>query len=142
MRWEILAWGLTKEEDDEKERSSVPDLEIMDAVPDVSEKRLDMDWSGPDIAILFGTAWSGTEAKERELSKVHAVDCGHVIWLRRLNDGIDAAVTWLALMAAPDSEKKDVSDDAEVAKAALVGTYVKEWPWLSSGSGSEGTAVA
>jgi hypothetical protein len=78
---------------------------------------------------------------------VHADDCGHVISLRSWNDGIDAGVAWLALMAAPDSEKKDVSDDIEAAagvstKAAVVGMYMKECPWLSSGSGPEATAVA
>jgi hypothetical protein len=51
-------------------------------------------------------------------------------------------------MAAPESEKYDVSEDAaadlgEWSKAAAEdGTYVKEWPWLSSGRGSDATAAA
>jgi hypothetical protein len=91
--------------------------EIVDTDPDVSEKRPDVDWTGPDMDSLGGAAWSGTAAKDRELSKVHAADGGHVSSLNRRNDGIDADVARLALMAAPDREKKDGSDDIAAAVA-------------------------
>lgn len=119
----------------DKEWSSGPDMngrsegvpEIVDVEPDVSENRPDVNWTGPDMESLGGAAWRGTAEKDRELSKVHAVDGGHVSSLKRRNDGIDADVAGLALMAAPDREKNDDSDDvaADVwgwSKAAPDGT--------------------
>jgi hypothetical protein len=98
--------------------------EMVDAEPDVSENRPDVNWTGPDMESLGGAAWRGTAAKDRELSNVHAVDCGHVISFNARNDGIDADVAGLALMAAPDREKNDDSDDV----AAAVGGWSKAAP--------------
>jgi len=131
MSFDTLDFCLADDEMD-RERSSGPDMngrpdggpEMVDAVPDVSEKRPDMNWSGPDMDSLGGAGWSGAAAKDRELSKVHAVDGGHVISLNRWNDGIDADVARLALMAAPDKEKKDGSD----AIAAAIGGWSKPAP--------------
>jgi hypothetical protein len=78
--------SLAVEEADEA-RSSMPSMngwsekrsEAVEADPDASEKRPDVAWSGPDMDSLGGAAWmSGAAAKERELSKVQAVDGGHV----------------------------------------------------------------
>ena len=101
--------------------------EMVDAEPDASEKRPDVNWTGPDMDSVRGGARRGTAAKDRELSNVHAVDCGHVSSLNMRNDGIDPDVARLALMAAPDREKNDDSDDvaADVwgwSKAAPDGT--------------------
>ena len=131
MSFDTLDFCLADDEMD-RERSSGPDMngrpdggpEMVDVEPDVSEKRPDMNWSGPDMDSLGGAGWSGAAAKDRELSKVHAVDGGHVISLNRWNDGIDADVARLALMAAPDKEKKDGSD----AIAAAVGGWSKTAP--------------
>jgi hypothetical protein len=129
--FETLDCCLTDDEMD-KERSSGPDMngrpdggpEMVDAEPDVSEKRPDVNWTGPDMDSLGGAGWSGAAAKDRELSKVHAVVGGHVSSLNRWNDGIDADVARLALMAAPDREKNDGSDDI----AAAVGGWSKPAP--------------
>ena len=98
--------------------------EVVDPEPDVSKNRSDVNWTGPDMESLGGAAWRGTAAKDRELSNVHAVDCGHVISFNARNDGIDADVSGLALMAAPDREKNDDSDDV----AAAAGGWSKAAP--------------
>ena len=47
---------------------------------------------------LGGGTWKGKAAKEHDLSKVHAVDGGHISSLNRQNDGMDADVARLALI--------------------------------------------
>jgi len=54
---------------------------VVDAEPDVSENRPDVNWTGPDMESGGGAAWSGTAVKDRELSNMHALDSGHVISL-------------------------------------------------------------
>jgi len=54
---------------------------VVDAEPDVSENRPDVNWTGPDMESGGGAAWSGTAVKDRELSNMHAIDSGHVISL-------------------------------------------------------------
>jgi hypothetical protein len=47
----------------------------------VSKKGWDMNWTDPDMDNLGGTTWRGTAAKDHDLSKVHAIDDGHIISL-------------------------------------------------------------
>jgi hypothetical protein len=49
---------------------------VVDAEPDVSENRPDVNMESRGDA-----AWSGTAVKDRELSNMHANDSGHVISL-------------------------------------------------------------
>ena len=115
-------------------------LEIVDTVPDESKK-----W--PEKDNLVGWAWSGAAAEEHELLTVHTDDCGSINSLSMRNDGIDDDVAWLALMAAPNKEKKGVFDESTLAigdlsKATAIGTYLKECPWMSPSTGSDETAGA
>ena len=115
-------------------------LEIVDRVLDESKKCLDKD----DLA---GVAWSGASAKEHVFLTMHADDCAPLNSLSRRNSGIDDDVAWLALMAAPDKEKKGIFDESTLAiedlsKATDIGTYLKECPWMSPGTGSDETAGA
>ena len=48
---------------------------------------------------LGGAAWRGMAMKDHDLSKVHVVNDSHTISLNRQNDGIDANIARLALMA-------------------------------------------
>lgn len=115
-------------------------LEIVDTVPNESKK-----W--PYMDNLVGVAWSGAAVKEHEFLTAHADDCGPINSLSRRNDDIDDDVAWLALIAAPDKEKKGVFGESTVAigdlsKATAIGTYLKECPWMSPGTGSDETAGA
>jgi hypothetical protein len=112
----------------DEERSSGPDMngecEVVDAEPDVSENRSGVNWTFPDMESIGGAAWRGTMVKDHELSKVHAVDGGHAISLKIRNDGTEANVAGLALMAASDREKNGDSDDV----VAAVGGWSKAVP--------------